>query len=141
MNRVKAPVSIEILPPFLREKKEPLKWDNVFGCETVKGVRGGRDKIVATFILHEKTVGHVFMGKVKMVGQGLAKHTVLIAKPYSKRRGGTTPVTFVKLKIFAPILRLFSERIQRFVHYKSTGRHRFALVYGKINPRTKKEEG
>ena len=81
-------MGIEILPLFLREKEKPLKRDNVFRCEAVKGVRSRRDKIAAAFILHEKTVGHVFMGKVKMVGQSLAKHAVLIAKPYSKRRGG-----------------------------------------------------
>ena len=141
MNRVKTPVGIEILPPFLREKEEPLKRDNVFGCEAVKGIRSGCDKIAAAFIFHEKTIGHVFMGKVKMVGQGLAKHTVFIAEPDSKRRSGTAPVTLIKLKILAPVFRLFSERIQRFVHYKSTGRHRFELVYGKIKLGTKKEEG
>ncbi len=139
MNRVKAPVGIEIFPPFLREKEEPLKRDNVFGCEAVKGVRSGCDKIAAAFIFHEKTVGHVFMGKVKMVGQGLAKHAVFIAEPDSKRRSGTAPVTLVKLKILAPVFRLFSEGIQRFVHYKSTGRHRFELVYGKIKLGTKKK--
>jgi hypothetical protein len=81
------------------------------------------------------------MGKVKMVRQGLAKHAVFIAKPDSKRRGGTAPVTLVKLKILTPVFRLFSEGIQRFVHYKSTGRHHFELVYGKIKLGTKKRGG
>ena len=68
MDRVKAPVCIEILPSLLGKKEEPLKRNNVFGRKAVEGIRSWRNEIVATFILHEKTVGQVFMGQVKMVG-------------------------------------------------------------------------